>query len=83
MFNSTGSLINSTETDISEYLICLKNDEVEINFYGQFPQQDFLDFEIINFFKIIMMFFLSNDIMHTCMYIFLILETFTFSFRYI
>ena len=58
MFKSTGSLINSTETDISKYLICLKNDEVEINFYDQFPQQDFLDFEINYFLKINMIFFL-------------------------
>ena len=46
MFKSTVSLINSTEIDISEYLICLKNNEVEIYFYDRFPQQDFLDFEI-------------------------------------
>ena len=58
MFKYTGSLINSTETDISEYLICLKNDEVEINFYVQFPQQDFLDFEMYYFLKMNMIFFL-------------------------
>ena len=59
MFKSTtGSLINSTETDISKYLICLKNDEVEINFYVQYPQQDFLDFEMYYFLKINMIFFL-------------------------
>ena len=32
-------MINSTETELSEYLIYLKNDEVEINFCDRFPER--------------------------------------------